>query len=145
MKDEDGTSEGSTLWVQLWIYSALPTSALAGEDMQVLKLYPTPPCALTPAVSHQQNLEAGVATGPLRLHQRAQGACSKCLGIFHRGKMVHRGQDDNKARGIRYSEEALNGKQIRRAAFKNKQSVNSVNTLKLGQEWGNTCNNRRVL
>jgi len=59
--------------------------------------------------------------------------------------MVHRGQDDNKARGIRYSEEALNGKQIRRAAFKNKQSVNSVNTLKLGQEWGNTCNNRRVL
>lgn len=57
---------------------------------------------------------------------------------------MHRGQGGSKTRGTRYREVALDGEQIRRAAFKKKQSVNNVNALKLGQGGGGS-DNRQVL
>lgn len=114
-------------------FSSILGSVLAGEDKQFLKLHPTAPGALTPADGQQHNLKARVATVPLCLHQRAQEACT---GSFTGKKMVHRGHGDGKTWGIRHREAALDGEKNRRAAFKNKQSVNSVNALKLGQGGG---------
>lgn len=56
--------------------------------------------------------------------------------------MVHKGQGGSRTRGIRYREAALDGEQIRRVAFKNKLSVNSVNALKLGQGVGRQMTGR---
>lgn len=132
MKGDDGTSEGSTLWVQLQIHSALPRSALAGEEKYFLKHYPTAPRALTPADGQQQNLEGRAAAGPLAAPPTSTGSLQQARGDHSQWK-----NGGTKAANPGYKAQGSSaGWRTDREELSKTSSVSSANALKLGRGGG---------